>query len=257
MARHAAVLFARLDQRDAGRADSRRLDRLAGPFRAGCGHRDHPHHRGHCLLRHRQHDARRFSIIRTTAAQDRHAQEGQCRHLPGLQANDAGRDGHFAGIVRLRPHGNLRQCHGGFADDPIEAKIATNGTPLPGTEIKDRRPGDIRPISQGEIGLSCCAAMSLQAISRTRRRRNVVPARTASSIPGISVTSTKPVADLPFAPQGSDQERRHQRLAARGRALLASHPRRPRRLCRRVADQVRGELVVAFVDAAGRSARAR
>jgi fatty-acyl-CoA synthase len=40
-----------------------------------------------------------------------------------------------------------------MADDPIETKIATNGTPLPGTELVIVDPATQRPLPRGETGL--------------------------------------------------------------------------------------------------------
>jgi fatty-acyl-CoA synthase len=44
-------------------------------------------------------------------------------------------------------------CTVGWPDDPLDAKLETNGTPLPGTEIRIVEPSSGRQLSSGETGL--------------------------------------------------------------------------------------------------------
>jgi fatty-acyl-CoA synthase len=61
------------------------------------------------------------------------------------------------GISRACPAYGLTESYGnatvGEADDPLDAKLSTNGRPLPGTELRIVDPTNHRPLDAGRVGL--------------------------------------------------------------------------------------------------------
>jgi fatty-acyl-CoA synthase len=79
------------------------------------------------------------------------------------------------------------------ADDPIEPKLATNGPPLPGTELLIVDASTQSPLPQGETGLIPLHAGTLRpATSITRRRHRARSGPMVFSIPAISAALIQP-----------------------------------------------------------------
>ena len=111
------------------------------------------------------------------------------------------------------------------AHDPLALRLHTQGLPLPGMDIRVVRPGD--------AARRCCAARSASCASRPRTPGYYrAPELDAAAFDGDGYFQTGDlglVGDdgrraLPRPAQGDDQDRRHQRRAARGREVLLQHP---------------------------------
>ncbi|MDF2117257.1 AMP-binding protein [Roseiarcaceae bacterium H3SJ34-1] len=140
-----------------------------------------------------------------------------------------------------------------YADDPIEAKIATNGPPLPGTELLIVDPVTSRPLAQGETGL-----ILLRGNVAAGYFQN--PEETAKSFRPDGFFDT---GDLGFLdPEGRlvFHSRIKEVIKSGGinvsplevEQLLAQHPHIREAYVVGVPDRVRGEIIVAFVDASRR-----
>ena len=162
------------------------------------------------------------------------------------------REMRIAGAV---PAYGLTETYGnatvGFPDDPVEVKIETNGTPLPGMEIRIVDPGDGKPLPAGQTGLVLI-------------KGHITPGYLHN--PGETNKALRPDGFFDSGDLGSvDAAGRlifHSRLKeviksgginispAEVEQLLASHPDVRDAFVVGVSDATRGELVVAFVDAA-------
>ncbi len=144
-------------------------------------------------------------------------------------------------------YGNATVAH---ADDPIEAKIATNGTPLPGTELLIVDPTTQRPLAQGETGLILLRGHVAQGYYQN-------PQETQRSFRADGFFDTGDLGHLDPAGRLIFHSRLKEVIKSGGinvsplevEQLLAQHPHIREAYVVGVPDKTRGELIVAFVDA--------
>jgi len=159
------------------------------------------------------------------------------------------------GITGAVPAYGLTETYGnatvGLPDDPLEVKLKTDGRPLPGMEIVIVDPQTGRPLTQGEIGLVLIRGHTTPGYLDD-------PAETARALRQDGFFDTGDLGSV-------DPDGRfvfHARLKeviktgginvspAEVEQLLVGHPDVRDAHVVGVADPARGELVVAFVDAA-------
>lgn len=159
------------------------------------------------------------------------------------------------GISRAVPAYGLTETYGnatvGEADDPLDVKIATNGRPLPGMELVIVDPQTGERLPQGQTGLVLVRGYTTPGYLNN-------PVETAKALRPDGFFDT---GDLGYL----DGDRRmifHARLKdviksgginispVEVEQLIAGHPDVRDAYVVGVADAVKGELIVAFVDAA-------
>ncbi|MEZ5916745.1 MAG: AMP-binding protein [Parvularculaceae bacterium] len=140
------------------------------------------------------------------------------------------------GVTGAVPAYGLTECYGnatvGEPDDPIEAKINTNGRPLPGMELKIVDPQTGEALSVGETGL-----VLLRGRTPPGYLNN--PEETAKALRSDGWFDTGDLGSLDadgrfifsFASE-SHQKQRDQRVAGGIEQLLSGHKDDSRRLCR-------------------------
>ncbi|GGC12027.1 hypothetical protein GCM10011494_33520 [Novosphingobium endophyticum] len=157
------------------------------------------------------------------------------------------------GITGAVPAYGLTETYGnatvGEVDDPLDVKMATNGRPLPGMELLIVDPDSSRPLAQGETGLILVRGHTTPGYFDN-------PVETSKALRPDSFFDTGDLGSI-------DAEGRmifHSRLKdviksgginispAEVEQLLVTHPDVRDAHVVGVADAVRGELIVAFVD---------
>lgn len=157
------------------------------------------------------------------------------------------------GITGAVPAYGLTETYGnatvGEVDDPIEVKMATNGRPLPGQELVIVDPETGRPLAQGETGLVLIRGHITAGYLDN-------PVETAKALRPDGFFDTGDLGSL----DGDGRMIFHSRLKeviksgginispAEVEQLLVGHPDVRDAHVVGVADAVRGELIVAFVD---------
>ena len=183
------------------------------------------------------------------------------RRIGSLQKGNAGTMTEYKrltlvemGIKRACPAYGLTESYGnatvGYADDPLEAKLHTNGPALPGTELVIVDPVSFEPMPAGQIGL-----VLLRGFTTPGYYAN--PEETARALRPDGFFDTGDLGMLD--PQGRFifHARLKEVIKSGGinvspmevEQLLAQHPHVDEAYVVGVADPVRGELIVAFVDA--------
>src|SRR4030095_2557161 len=136
-----------------------------------------------------------------------------------------------------------------FADDPIETKIATNGTPLPGFELRIVDPVSQHPAPQGQTGL-----ILLRGHVAAGYYNN--PEETQRSFRPDGFFDTGDLGLLDPAGRLIFHSRIKEVIKSGGinvsplevEQLLVQHPHIRDAYVVGVPDKVRGEIIVAFVD---------
>jgi len=136
-----------------------------------------------------------------------------------------------------------------MADDPIESKIATNGTPLPGTELLIVDPASERPLARGETGL-----ILLRGHVTAGYYNN--PQETSRAFRSDGWFDTGDLGHLDSAGRLVFHSRIKEIIKSGGinisplelEQLLVQHPHIRDAYVVGVPDKVRGEVIVAFVD---------
>jgi fatty-acyl-CoA synthase len=136
-----------------------------------------------------------------------------------------------------------------FADDPIETKIATNGTPLPGFELRIVDPVSQHPVPQGQTGL-----ILLRGHVAAGYYNN--PEETQRSFRPDGFFDTGDLGLLDPAGRLVFHSRIKEVIKSGGinvsplevEQLLVQHPHIRDAYVVGVPDKVRGEIIVAFVD---------
>lgn len=139
------------------------------------------------------------------------------------------------------------------ADDPVEAKIATNGTPLPGTELLIVDPATQRPLPKGETGL-----ILLRGHVAAGYFNN--PEETQKSFRPDGFFDTGDLGWLDPEGRLVFHSRIKEVIKSGGinvsplevEQLLAQHPHIREAYVVGVPDKTRGEIIVAFVDSSRR-----
>jgi fatty-acyl-CoA synthase len=159
------------------------------------------------------------------------------------------------GISQAVPAYGLTESYGnatvGEVDDPLEAKINTNGRPLPGFEMLIVDPASGRPLPQGETGL-----VLLRGHTTPGYLDN--PQETAKALRPDGFFDTGDLGSFDADGRFLFHSRLKEVIKSGGinvspvevEQLLASHPDVRDAYVVGVGDPVKGELVVAFVDAA-------
>jgi fatty-acyl-CoA synthase len=161
------------------------------------------------------------------------------------------------GIRGAVPAYGLTETYGnatvGWPDDPLDAKIETSGSPIDGMEIRIVDPASRRDLRQGELGL-----VLIRGHTTMGYLDNAVETAKAIDAEGFFDTG-----DLAFL-DGDGRFHFHSRLKeviksgginvspVEVEQLIAGHPDVRDAYVVGVAHPVKGELVVAFVDAATR-----
>jgi fatty-acyl-CoA synthase len=138
----------------------------------------------------------------------------------------------------------------GMADDPLDAKLHTNGTPLPGTELAIVDPVSKRPLAAGEIGL-----ILLRGHTTLGYFNN--PEETQKALQPDGFFNTGDLGHLDEAGRLIFHARLKEVIKSGGinvsplevEQLLVQHPNIRDAYVVGVPDTTRGEVVVAFVDA--------
>jgi fatty-acyl-CoA synthase len=157
------------------------------------------------------------------------------------------------GIKGAVPAYGLTETYGnatvGWPDDPLEAKIETSGTPLPGMEMRIVDPATGRDLAQGEVGLVLIRGYTTPGYLNN-------PEETGKALRSDGFFDTGDLGR--FDPDGRFifHSRLKEVIKSGGinvspvevEQLIASHPEVRDAYVVGVADPVRGELVVAFVD---------
>jgi fatty-acyl-CoA synthase len=136
-----------------------------------------------------------------------------------------------------------------MADDPIEAKIATNGRPLPGIELLIVDPVSQRPLPHGETGLILLRGHVAKGYFQN-------PAETARSFRPDGFFDTGDLGHLDADGRLIFHSRIKEVIKSSGinvsplevEQLLAQHPHIREAFVVGVPDKVRGEVIVAFCD---------
>ena len=159
------------------------------------------------------------------------------------------------GIKGAVPAYGLTETYGnatvGWPDDPLEAKLETSGTPLPGMEIRIVDPQDGRVLPQGEVGLVLIRGHTTPGYLNN-------PEETAKALRSDGFFDTGDLGRFDANGRFIFHARLKEVIKSGGinvspvevEQLIASHPDVRDAYVVGVADPVRGELVVAFVDAA-------
>jgi fatty-acyl-CoA synthase len=157
------------------------------------------------------------------------------------------------GISLASPAYGLTESYGnatvGAADDPLEAKLHTNGRPLPGFELAIVDPVTRRPLPQGETGL-----VLLRGHTTLGYFNN--PTETAKALYPDGFFDTGDLGSLDADGRFIFHSRLKEVIKSGGinvspievEQLLVRHPHIRDAHVVGVPDSVRGEVVVAFVD---------
>jgi fatty-acyl-CoA synthase len=138
----------------------------------------------------------------------------------------------------------------GMADDPLDAKLHTNGTPLPGIELAIVDPVSKRPLAAGEIGL-----ILLRGHTTLGYFKN--PGETQKALQPDGFFNTGDLGYLDEAGRLIFHARLKEVIKTGGinvsplevEQLLVQHPNIRDAYVVGVPDRTRGEVVVAFIDA--------
>jgi len=159
------------------------------------------------------------------------------------------------GISLASPAYGLTESYGnatvGWADDPLEAKLATSGHPLPGTELAIVDPQSGKPLPAGAVGL-----ILLRGHTTPGYFGNAEETRRALRPDGFFDTGD--LGSLDRAGRLVFHARLKEVIKSGGinvspvevEQLLARHPDVREAYVVGVPDAARGELIVAFVDVA-------
>lgn len=159
------------------------------------------------------------------------------------------------GISDAVPAYGLTESYGnatvGWPDDPLEAKLATSGTPLPGMELRIVDPVSGAELPQGEVGL-----VLLRGHTTPGYLNN--PEETARVLRDDGFFDTGDLGRLDADGRFIFHSRLKEVIKSGGinvspvevEQLIASHPGVRDAYVVGIGDAVRGERVVAFVDAA-------
>lgn len=159
------------------------------------------------------------------------------------------------GITEAVPAYGLTESYGnaavGETDDPVEVKIATNGRPLPGMEIAIVDPATGAPLPQGETGLILIRGYTTPGYLNN-------PEETAKVCRPDGFFDTGDLGSFDADGRLLFHSRLKDVIKSGGinvspvevEQLLAAHPDIRDAFVVGVPDPVRGELIVAFVDAA-------
>jgi fatty-acyl-CoA synthase len=137
----------------------------------------------------------------------------------------------------------------GMADDPLDAKLHTNGTPLPGIELAIVDPVSQRPLAAGETGL-----ILLRGHTTLGYFKN--PAETQRALQPDGFFNTGDLGHLDEAGRLIFHARLKEVIKSGGinvsplevEQLLVQHPNIRDAYVVGVPDRTRGEVVVAFID---------
>lgn len=163
------------------------------------------------------------------------------------------------GIAGAVPAYGLTETYGnatvGSPDDPIEVKLATSGTPLPGMEMRIVDPATGRDLPRGEVGL-----VLIRGHTTTGYLHN--PEETGRALRSDGFFDTGDLGRFDADGHFIFHSRLKEVIKSGGinvspvevEQLIAGHPDVRDAYVVGVADAVRGELIVAFVDAASRLA---
>jgi fatty-acyl-CoA synthase len=159
------------------------------------------------------------------------------------------------GIKGAVPAYGLTETYGnatvGWPDDPLEAKLETSGTPLPGMEMRIVDPKTGRDLSQGDVGLVLIRGHTTPGYLDN-------PEETAKALRPDGFFDTGDLGRFDGDGRFIFHSRLKEVIKSGGinvspvevEQLIASHPDIRDAYVVGVSDPVRGELVVAFVDAA-------
>ena len=141
-------------------------------------------------------------------------------------------------------------CTGGYVDDPLNLKLTTIGTPLPGWDLRVVEPDSMQPLPKGETGL-----LLLRGYTTSMYYRQ--PGETAAAFTSDGYLITGDLCSL-----GADgYVRYHSRLKEMVKTgginvspleveqLLLRHPAVKQAYVVGIPDAQRGEILVAFVEA--------
>lgn len=190
-----------------------------------------------------------------------HADYAQAK-IGSLQKGNAGTVAEYKrltliemGITDAVPAYGLTETYGnatvGWPDDPLEAKIETSGTPLPGMEMRIVDPKSGRDLPPGEVGLVLIRGHTTPGYLDN-------PQETAKALRPDGFFDTGDLGRFDSNGRFIFHSRLKEVIKSGGinvspvevEQLIASHPDVRDAYVVGVADPVRGELVVAFVDAA-------
>jgi fatty-acyl-CoA synthase len=158
------------------------------------------------------------------------------------------------GISQACPAYGLTESYGnatvGMADDPLEAKLATSGRPLPGTELLIVDPVSQAPVAPGQLGL-----VLLRGHTTPGYYGN--PEETARALRPDGYFDTGDLGSLDAQGRFVFHSRLKEVIKSGGinvspievEQLLVQHPHVRDAYVVGVSDAARGELIVAFVDA--------
>ena len=146
-------------------------------------------------------------------------------------------------------YGNATVSH---ADDPLEAKINTNGTPLPGTELMIVDPVSREPLTQGETGLILLRGHVTPGYFQN-------PEETAKAIGADGFFDTGDLGWLDSDGRLIFHSRLKEVIKTGGinvsplelEQLLARHPAIAEAFVVGAPDKIRGEVIVAYVQTRG------
>ncbi len=159
------------------------------------------------------------------------------------------------GITGAVPAYGLTETYGnatvGLPDDPLEAKLATSGTPLPGMEMRIVDPATGEDLPQGEVGLVLIRGHTTPGYLNN-------PEETAKALRPDGFFDTGDLGRFDGDGRFVFHSRLKEVIKSGGinvspvevEQLIAGHPDVRDAYVVGVADPVRGELIVAFVDAA-------
>lgn len=158
------------------------------------------------------------------------------------------------GVSRACPAYGLTESYGnatvGMADDPLDAKLRTNGRPLPGTEMRIVDPRTHEPLAAGEIGL-----VLLRGHTTPGYYGN--PEETRKALRPDGYFDTGDLGLLDAEGRFVFHSRLKEVIKSGGinvspleiEQLLVQHPHVRDAYVVGVSDAVRGERIVAFIDA--------
>ena len=159
------------------------------------------------------------------------------------------------GITGAVPAYGMTETYGnatvGLPDDPLEVKLATDGRPLPGMEMLIVDPQTGRPLAQDEIGLVLIRGHTTPGYLDN-------PVETAKALRPDRFFDTGDLGSLDAEGRFVFHARLKEVIKTNGinvspaevEQLLVGHPDVRDAYVVGVADPARGELVVAFIDAA-------
>jgi fatty-acyl-CoA synthase len=158
------------------------------------------------------------------------------------------------GITGAVPAYGLTETYGnatvGNTDDPLEAKLETSGTPLPGMEMRIVDPSTFRDVLAGEVGLVLIRGHVTPGYLDN-------PEENAKALRADGYFDTGDLGRFDGDGRFIFHSRLKEVLKSGGinvspvevEQIIASHPNVRDAYVVGVADPIRGELVVAFVDA--------